>query len=76
EPLELPAPAIVLGELELRGILSYSRSDFAAAIDLLARGRIPVERIVTSTAPLEGAETAFAALTAAGNTELKILLTP
>ncbi|MGH2850422.1 MAG: zinc-dependent alcohol dehydrogenase, partial [Solirubrobacteraceae bacterium] len=41
EPLELPAPAIVLGELELRGILSYSRADFAAAIDLLARGRIP-----------------------------------
>jgi 2-desacetyl-2-hydroxyethyl bacteriochlorophyllide A dehydrogenase len=76
EPLELPAPAIVLGELTLRGVLTYSRADFAAAIDLLARGRIPVERIVTSTAPLEGAEAAFATLTAAGNTELKILLTP
>ena len=76
EPLELPAAPIVLGELELRGILSYSRTDFAAAIDLLARGCIPVERIVTSTAPLEGAQGAFATLTAAGNTELKILLTP
>jgi 2-desacetyl-2-hydroxyethyl bacteriochlorophyllide A dehydrogenase len=76
EPLELPAVPIVLGELELRGILSYSRADFAAAIDLLARGRIPVERIVTSTRPLEDAEEAFSTLTAAGNTELKILLAP
>jgi (R,R)-butanediol dehydrogenase / meso-butanediol dehydrogenase / diacetyl reductase len=76
DPLDLPAPPIVLGELELRGILTYTRADFAAAIQLLAQGRIPTERIITRTAPLEEAEAAFATLGAAGNTELKILLAP
>ena len=76
EPLDLHAAPIVLKELELHGVLTYRRDEFAQAIELLAGGAIPVEGIVTSTAPLEGAEDAFQALTRRGTPELKILLDP
>ena len=32
EPLDLEAPPIVMKELELRGVIAYSRADFTAAI--------------------------------------------
>jgi 2-desacetyl-2-hydroxyethyl bacteriochlorophyllide A dehydrogenase len=76
EPLDLEAPPILFKELELRGVISYSRADFAAAIDMLARGAVPVERLVTATVPLEQAEASFQALTAPANSHLKILLSP
>ena len=76
EPLDLAAPALVLKEAEIRGALTYRRADFEAAIDLLARGRIPVNELISSTAPLERAEDAFQALTAPGNTQVKVLLEP
>jgi 2-desacetyl-2-hydroxyethyl bacteriochlorophyllide A dehydrogenase len=76
EPLDLEAPPIVIKELELRGVIAYSRADFAAAIEMLARGAIPVEALVTATASLEDAESSFQALSAPGNRHLKILLDP
>lgn len=80
-PLELPAPPIVLRELQIRGIIAYRRAEFSAAIELLASGRIPVDELVTATWPLEHAEEAFQALTARGEAggqdgPLKILLAP
>jgi threonine dehydrogenase-like Zn-dependent dehydrogenase len=66
----------VLKEVEIRGALTYRRADFAEAIDLLARGRIPVDELISSTAPLERAEEMFQALTAPGNTQVKVLLEP
>ncbi|HLW95940.1 MAG TPA: zinc-binding dehydrogenase, partial [Solirubrobacteraceae bacterium] len=76
EPLELPVPPILFKEATLRGILTYTRADFAAAIEMLARGAIPVEAIVTAVAPLEDAEECFRTLTSPGNANLKILLAP
>jgi 2-desacetyl-2-hydroxyethyl bacteriochlorophyllide A dehydrogenase len=76
DSLDLEAAPILFKELELRGILTYDRADFAAAIEMLARGAIPVDRIVTATVPLEEAEASFQALTVPGNGQLKILLSP
>jgi 2-desacetyl-2-hydroxyethyl bacteriochlorophyllide A dehydrogenase len=76
EPLDLAAPPILFKELELRGILTYSRSDFADAIEMLARGAVRAESLITGTAPLEQAEASFQALTTPGHHHLKILLAP
>jgi 2-desacetyl-2-hydroxyethyl bacteriochlorophyllide A dehydrogenase len=76
EPLTLDAPPIVIKELELRGVITYSRADFAAALEMLARGAVPVESLVTATVPLEDAEASFQTLTAPGHRHLKILLAP
>jgi 2-desacetyl-2-hydroxyethyl bacteriochlorophyllide A dehydrogenase len=74
EPLDIPAPAVVLKEVEIRGALTYHRADFAAAIELLASGRVPTDQLITATAPLERAEEMFQALVAPGNQEVKVVL--
>lgn len=76
EPLNLPAPAVVIKELRIEGVIAYRRAEFQAAIELLATGAIPVDDLVTATMPLERAEQAFQSLTAPGSEHLKILLTP
>jgi len=75
-PLDLAAPPIVIKEVTIRGVLAYRRSEFAAAIALLAEGRVPAEQIITATVALEAAEAAFQALSAPGNAHLKIVLAP
>jgi threonine dehydrogenase-like Zn-dependent dehydrogenase len=75
-PLDLPAPAIVLKELDVRGVIAYRRSEFQQAIDLLAAGRIPADELITDVRPLDQAEDAFQALTRPGGDQVKIILTP
>jgi (R,R)-butanediol dehydrogenase/meso-butanediol dehydrogenase/diacetyl reductase len=75
-PLDLAAPAIVIKELEIQGVIAYRRAQFQAAIDMLARGVIPVGELITEIVPLVEAEAAFQALTARGSEKVKILLAP
>ena len=75
-PLDLAAPAIVIKELEIRGVIAYRRAQFQAAIDMFAAGAIPVGELITEIVPLVEAEAAFQALTAGGNEKLKVLLAP
>lgn len=74
EPLALAAPLIVLKEILIRGVIAYQRSEFQAAIDLLASGAIPVDALVTATIGLDEAEASFQALTTPGNQHLKVLI--
>jgi threonine dehydrogenase-like Zn-dependent dehydrogenase len=75
-PLDLPAPAIVIKELQIQGVIAYRRTQFQAAIDMLAAGAIPVGELITEVMPLAEAEAAFQALTVRGSEKLKILLAP
>jgi (R,R)-butanediol dehydrogenase / meso-butanediol dehydrogenase / diacetyl reductase len=75
-PLDLPAPLVVLKELNLRGVIAYRRAEFQEAIDLLATGRIPTDELITDVRPLDQAEGAFQALTTPGGEHVKIILTP
>ncbi len=76
EPLDLAAAPIVLKEVELRGVITYRRDEFSRAIELLASGTIPADEVITQTAPLHDAEAMFRALTAPGNTNVKVVLEP
>lgn len=75
-PLELAAPPIVIGELQIHGVITYQRSEFQTAIDILAAGSIPVDDVVTEVVPLEAAEEAFRKLSAPGSQHVKTLLVP
>jgi (R,R)-butanediol dehydrogenase/meso-butanediol dehydrogenase/diacetyl reductase len=75
-PLDLAAPAIVIKELQIQGVIAYRRAQFQAAIDMLAAGAIPVGELITEIVPLAEAEAAFQSLTARGSEKLKILLAP
>lgn len=76
EPLDLPAPSIVMKELTIEGVLTYRRDEFAEAIDLLARGRIRADDVVTDTVQLDQTEATFRMLTSPENHHLKVLLRP
>lgn len=76
EALSIPATAVVFKEAELVGALTYRRSEFAEAIDLLAAGRVPADALITDVVGLERAEQMFQTLTAPGNIHLKVLLKP
>jgi threonine dehydrogenase-like Zn-dependent dehydrogenase len=73
------APALVdLGtlvgkEIVVRGSLIYD-DDFAEALDHIAAGRIPCDRIITTIAPLEQAPTWFTNLAASTTDQVKVLL--
>ena len=76
EPLDLPAPPIIMKELTIEGVLTYRRGEFAEAIDLLARGRIRADDVITDTVRLDKTEATFRMLTSPGNDHLKILIEP
>lgn len=62
--------------MDVRGALAYRRSDFQAAIDLLAAGRIPSSELISDVVGLDRAEETFQSLTAPGNRRTKVLLDP
>jgi 2-desacetyl-2-hydroxyethyl bacteriochlorophyllide A dehydrogenase len=76
EPLDLAAPPLIIKEVTIRGVLTYTRSQFADAIDLLATGEVPGEELITGTASLEEAESMFQTLTSPGNQHVKVVLQP
>lgn len=60
-------------EIELLGARVYEAADFEAAIALIADGKIAVEPLITSVAPLQNVQQAFEALVGA-NAGMKTLI--
>jgi 2-desacetyl-2-hydroxyethyl bacteriochlorophyllide A dehydrogenase len=60
-------------ELAILGARVYERTDFTAAVELLAEGAIPVDALVSTTAALADAPAAFESL-AQGGRVMKVLL--
>jgi 2-desacetyl-2-hydroxyethyl bacteriochlorophyllide A dehydrogenase len=60
-------------ELQLIGVRVYEPEDFEKAIAIAASGRLPLDRMITNVAPLEGLEPAFRQLES-GGAVMKILI--
>ena len=60
-------------ELKLAGVRVYEPEDFEKAIAIAAAGRLPMDRLVTNTVPLEDLEPAFRQLES-GGAVMKILV--
>src|SRR5437763_1103970 len=60
-------------ELEVRGARVYEPEDFEAAIDLIAGGTLPLDRVITGVEPLERVPALFDELRA-GRSAMKILV--
>ena len=67
---------IILNELVVTGSLEYTREDFQDALDLLASGRLPLERLVEpDDVPLSAVADAMLRL-ASGQLAGKVLVVP
>ena len=60
-------------ELKLCGVRVYEPQDFEKAISIAASGRLPIDRLITNTVPLEGLKPAFRQLESGGEV-MKILI--
>lgn len=67
--------AIIQREITLRGSLAYA-DEFPLAIDLIARGRINVDELITAEVGLDGVTAAFDELTGSDNRQIKVLVRP
>jgi threonine dehydrogenase-like Zn-dependent dehydrogenase len=60
----------------VRASFAYRREEFQEAVELLAAGRLPADRLITGRAPLEDAQSMFERLEDPATEDIKILLTP
>lgn len=73
---------IMQAERELVGSFGFqggplaSRSEFAAALDMIADGRIDPDPMITGTVPLDGVKSAFEELREPTSEHVKVLVEP
>jgi (R,R)-butanediol dehydrogenase/meso-butanediol dehydrogenase/diacetyl reductase len=74
-PASIRAEVLALKDLTLAGTWCYPVQDFPRVAGLVASGRFPVERVVSSVAPLEEAVSrGFDQLITRGSGEVKVLI--
>ncbi|MFJ9884730.1 zinc-binding dehydrogenase [Streptomyces sp. NPDC091287] len=61
-------------ELTLIGARLYDRSDFEAAVHLVAQEKVPAAQLISTVVPLSDAAAGFAALESGGSGQMKILV--
>jgi (R,R)-butanediol dehydrogenase/meso-butanediol dehydrogenase/diacetyl reductase len=74
EPVEISQLLLLIKEGQLRASFAYRREDFIEAVELLATGKLPAEKLITGTAPLEQAQSMFELLEDPRTEQIKILL--
>ena len=72
EPRPIDLHRVFLRELRMVGARVHRRGDFERAVELLAAGAIPADRLITHIAPLSATAEAFAALES--GQEMKVLI--
>ena len=73
--VELPLQAVVTRELSLLGSCA-SRGDYPACLEMIARGKIRVDPLISATAPLDDGAEWFKRLYAGEQGMLKVVLEP
>jgi (R,R)-butanediol dehydrogenase/meso-butanediol dehydrogenase/diacetyl reductase len=74
-PASIRAETLALKDLTLIGTWCYPVQDFPRVVGLVASGRLPVERVVSSVVPLESAvSNGFERLITRGTGEVKVLI--
>jgi (R,R)-butanediol dehydrogenase/meso-butanediol dehydrogenase/diacetyl reductase len=74
-PASIPADVLALKDLTLAGTWCYPVQDFPRIVALVASGRLPVERVISSVVPLESAVPGgFERLVTRGTGEVKVLI--
>jgi 2-desacetyl-2-hydroxyethyl bacteriochlorophyllide A dehydrogenase len=72
EPIPMDLNRVFLSELRIVGARVHQRSDFERAVELIAAGAIPADRLITHIAPITATAEAFAAL--ASGQQMKVLI--
>jgi (R,R)-butanediol dehydrogenase / meso-butanediol dehydrogenase / diacetyl reductase len=66
DPVPVDLNRVFLRELELLGARVYARDDFEYAVELVSRGEVPADALISTVVPLSRAAQAFDALESGG----------
>ena len=75
-PVEISQLVLMIKEAQVRASFAYRREEFEEAVELIAAGRLPADRLITGRAPLEAAQTMFERLEDPATEDIKVLLAP
>jgi (R,R)-butanediol dehydrogenase/meso-butanediol dehydrogenase/diacetyl reductase len=75
-PVATDYVSVAVKELTITGSLAYSSRDFQEALDHMAAGRVPVDRVVTSVRGFEEAQSMIDDLASGSSANIKVLLRP
>lgn len=73
--VDLPLQSVVTRELTLSGSCA-SRGEYPACLNLMARGKVDVDPLISAAAPLEDGAAWFARLHEGGEGLMKVVLVP
>jgi 2-desacetyl-2-hydroxyethyl bacteriochlorophyllide A dehydrogenase len=76
EPVEISQLVLIIKEAQVRASFAYRRGEFEEAVELIAAGRLPADRLITGRAPLEAAQAIFERLEDPATEDIKVLLAP
>jgi len=74
--VEISQIALIAKEAQIRASFSYRPADFTDALDLIASGAMPADRLITAVEPLERAADMFDELRRPGSPQVKVILRP
>ena len=72
----IPTASVLLRELKIVGSIAYTKSDFDACIEMIARRGLNLERFVTATTGFEGLQGTFERLSTGSHSDLKVIFRP
>ena len=75
-PREINLQRLFWRELSILGARVYQRADFETAVELLAKGAIPADLLITRIVPLDGTQQAFADLEAGRAMKILVAVSP
>jgi 2-desacetyl-2-hydroxyethyl bacteriochlorophyllide A dehydrogenase len=75
-PVSADFMSVTTKELTIVGSLAYNRGNFAEALDHLAAGRIPIDKIVTSVKALDEVDGVMKELLSGRSSDVKVLVKP
>ena len=76
EPVPISQITMIAKEAQIRASFGYRPHDFTDALELIASGALPVDRLITAVEPLERAADMFDELRRPGSPHVKVLLRP
>jgi (R,R)-butanediol dehydrogenase/meso-butanediol dehydrogenase/diacetyl reductase len=75
QPEQFVPLAAAMKRLRMTFCMAYEPADFPFVLEMLARGRVRVEELITATVPLEAVAETFTML-GKPNDHCKVLITP
>ncbi len=75
-PITIPTVSVVMSELTVKGVIGYTKEEFAMCIELMANQKIDTKKFISDIVSLEDVQSSYERLTSGNDDAIKILVDP